>query len=400
MAVDVVLDGNGALDHLAVTRYDVVVLDRDLPGTRGDEVCRRIVAGRSGSRVLMLTAASTVRERVDGLGLGADGYLPKPFDFSELVARVRALGRRSAAALPPTLESGEVTLDPAGGSHSAPGGLSNSVRTARDISASNLHRRLSLSGRDDEFKELGETLNDLFGRLDASFESQRHLVANASHELRTPLTAERTLLQVALADPDATAETLRSTCQEVLALGYQQERLIEALLTLATGERGIEQREPFDLAEIAEKVLLVRRQDAEQRGIHVDATLTAAPAAGDQSLAESLVANLVDNALRHNVAGGRAEISTTTTTGRATISVSNTGTVIPPDEVGRLFQPFQQLGTERIRHAGGHGLGLAIVHAIASAHRATVTARARADGGLDVDVIFPVSEFGDLRPFL
>ena len=263
-----------------------------------------------------------------------------------------------------------------------------------------MHRRLSLSGRDDEFKELGETLNDLFGRLDASFESQRHFVANASHELRTSLTAERTLLQVALADPDATAETLRSTCQEVLALGYQQERLIEALLTLATGERGIEQREPFDLAEIAEKVLLVRRQDAEQRGIHVDATLTAAPAAGDQSLAESLVANLVDNALRHNVAGGRAEISTTTTTGRATISVSNTGTVIPPDEVGRLFQPFQQLGTERIRHAGGHGLGLAIVHAIASAHRATVTARARADGGLDVDVIFPVSEFGDLRPFL
>jgi signal transduction histidine kinase len=112
-----------------------------------------------------------------------------------------------------------------------------------------------------------------------------------------------------------------------------------------------------------------------------------------------LVANLVDNALRHNVAGGRAEISTETTTGRATISVRNTGTLIPPDEVGRLFQPFQQLGTERIRHAGGHGLGLAIVHAIASAHRATLTARARADGGLDVDVIFPVSGFGDLRPF-
>ena len=134
--------------------------------------------------------------------------------------------------------------------------------------------------------------------------------------------------------------------------------------------------------------------------VREDAALTAAPAAGDQGLAESLVANLVDNALRHNVAGGRAEISTTTTTGRATISVSNTGTVIPPDEVGRLFQPFQQLGTERIRHAGAHGLGLAIVHAIASAHRATATARARADGGLDVDVIFPVSEFGDLRPFL
>jgi DNA-binding response OmpR family regulator len=112
MAVDVVLDGNDALDHLAFTRYDVVVLDRDLPGTHGDEVCRSLAAGGSGSRVLMLTAASTVADRVDGLGLGADDYLPKPFDFSELVARVRALGRRSAPALPPTLESGDVRLDP------------------------------------------------------------------------------------------------------------------------------------------------------------------------------------------------------------------------------------------------------------------------------------------------
>jgi DNA-binding response OmpR family regulator len=112
MAVDVVLDGDDALEHLAVTRYDVVVLDRDLPGTHGDEVCRRLVAGPSGSRVLMLTAASTVKERVDGLGLGADDYLPKPFDFAELVARVRALARRSVAPLPPVLEAADVSLDP------------------------------------------------------------------------------------------------------------------------------------------------------------------------------------------------------------------------------------------------------------------------------------------------
>ena len=112
MAVDVALDGNDALEHLGVTRYDVVVLDRDLPGVHGDEVCRQIVAGGSQGRVLMLTAASTVRERVDGLGLGADDYLPKPFDFAELVARVRALGRRSTPALPPTLAGGDLTLDP------------------------------------------------------------------------------------------------------------------------------------------------------------------------------------------------------------------------------------------------------------------------------------------------
>jgi DNA-binding response OmpR family regulator len=112
MAVDVVLDGTEALDHLALTPYDVVVLDRDLPGTHGDEVCRRLAGERRGCRVLMLTAASTVRDRVEGLGLGADDYLPKPFDFAELVARVRALGRRPATFLPPVLERGDIVLDP------------------------------------------------------------------------------------------------------------------------------------------------------------------------------------------------------------------------------------------------------------------------------------------------
>jgi signal transduction histidine kinase len=261
--------------------------------------------------------------------------------------------------------------------------------TARDISASNLNRRLALTGRNDEFKELGETLDSLFERLEASFESQRHFVANASHELRTPLSAERTLLQVALADPDATAETLRSTCQEVLVLGDQQERLIEALLTLASSERGVEQWEPFDLADIAGKVIDDRRHEAECRGIHLDAALTAAPATGDPSLVESLVANLVDNAIRHNVPGGRVGISVTMTAGRASIRVGNTGPVIPAGELERLFQPFQRLGHERIRHGDGHGLGLAIVHAIATAHGAAVTATARPDGGLDIEVSFP-----------
>jgi DNA-binding response OmpR family regulator len=112
MAVDVVLAGDDALEHLATTRYDVVVLDRDLPGVHGDEVCRLIASSGAGSRVLMLTAASTVRDRVEGLGLGADDYLPKPFDFAELVARVRALARRSAPAVPPVLAAGDLILDP------------------------------------------------------------------------------------------------------------------------------------------------------------------------------------------------------------------------------------------------------------------------------------------------
>jgi signal transduction histidine kinase len=261
--------------------------------------------------------------------------------------------------------------------------------TARDISASNLNRRLGLDGRDDEFAELGETLDDLFGRLEASFESQRHFVANASHELRTPLTAERTLLQVALADPDASAQELRSACEQVLALGKEQERLIEALLTLATSEGGIEQWEPFDLAEVAWHVVTTRREQAERRGIRVETRLAEAPTAGDPGLAESLITNLVDNAIRHNTSGGRAEISTAAAGGQATIRVSNTGAVIPPEQLGRLFQPFGRADGERIRHTGGHGLGLAIVQAIARAHGATLTPKARPEGGLDIEVTFP-----------
>jgi DNA-binding response OmpR family regulator len=113
MAVDVVFDGADALSHAAATPYDVVVLDRDIPVIHGDEVCRRLVTDGSESRILMLTAARGVADRVEGLGLGADDYLPKPFDFSELVARIRALGRRSRPALPPTLVQGDVRLDSA-----------------------------------------------------------------------------------------------------------------------------------------------------------------------------------------------------------------------------------------------------------------------------------------------
>lgn len=112
MTADVALDGGSALDRLAGNAYDVVVLDRDLPGVHGDEICRRLAASRSVSRILMLTAARSVRDRVEGLGMGADDYLPKPFDFTELVARIQALARRPGTPPPAGLSFGDLAMDP------------------------------------------------------------------------------------------------------------------------------------------------------------------------------------------------------------------------------------------------------------------------------------------------
>jgi signal transduction histidine kinase len=259
---------------------------------------------------------------------------------------------------------------------------------AQEISATNLGRRLSLDGPDDELTGLGRTLDDLFGRLQASFESQRQFVANASHELRTPLAGQRTLLQVALADPEADAQALRATCEEALQLSGQQARLIDALLTLATSERGVESWEPFDLAQLTANILHSRRRDAEHHGVQIEATFDQAHVTGDASLVESLVANLLDNAIRHNVAAGAVEISTRTTPAGTRLSVSNSGAIVPSGDVERLFQPFQRLGDQRVDPTTGHGLGLAIVQAIAAAHGAVLTARPRPQGGLDVQVTF------------
>jgi signal transduction histidine kinase len=210
-----------------------------------------------------------------------------------------------------------------------------------------------------------------------SFEAQRRFVANASHELRTPLAGQRTLLQVALADPAASVESLRGACEQAIQLGEQQEHLIDALLTLATSERGIEASEQVDLAQIATSALAGRRELAESRRIGIDASLAPAITAGDAALLELLVANLIDNALRHNVTGGSSSVHTTTSAGTPTLTVVNTGPLVAEATLEHLFEPFRTTSPDRIRRADGHGLGLAIVHAIAGAHRATIDARAR-----------------------
>ncbi len=260
--------------------------------------------------------------------------------------------------------------------------------TARRISATNLQERLALHRADEEFKRLADTLDDLFARLAAAFEAQRHFVANASHELRTPVTAERNLLQVALDDPHTSIRNWRSTARELLASNDEQKHLIEALLALASSESGLDHREPTDLATICQTVLARAHPDIDRLGLYIENDPRPALLDGDPILIERLIANLVDNAVSHNIAGGHVQISTDTTDGKAVLSVSNTGPVIPPEKIDRLFQPFQRLDPRRTHHKNGHGLGLAIVKAIAETHRATITAHPQPKGGLSLTVAF------------
>jgi signal transduction histidine kinase len=273
--------------------------------------------------------------------------------------------------------------------------LATITATARRISATSLHERLDLPGPDDELKQLGDTLDGLLARLQASFEAQRHFVASASHELRTPLTADRALLQFALEDPAPAPRMWRSACEELLASNAEQEHLIEALLALASSEGGTEHHEPVDLSAIAEAVLLAPRREGRPLGLQVEAATKPAALHGDPILAERLVANLVDNAFRHNIPGGCVQITTATSRGRAVLSVTSTGPVIRPDEVEQLFQPFHRQQSRRAPSGSGHGLGLSIVRAIAAAHNATIKACAQPGGGLSIDVTFPRPPIAD-----
>lgn len=271
------------------------------------------------------------------------------------------------------------------------------TRTARRISSTSLHERLALDGPKDELKELGDTLDDLFGRLDTAFDAQRHFVANASHELRTPLAYQRALIQVALSDPDASIETLRTGYERLLASGAHQERLIEGLLALSRGQAGLDRREHLDLAAITDQVLVGRHHDAKERGIRIRTALAAAPITGDPRLVERLVANLVDNALRYNQPGGQVEVTVRSEGGHAVLTVVNSGPPIAPETIDRLLQPFQRLGQDRTDHNDGLGLGLSIVQAIATAHNATLNIEARQAGGLSIDVTFPSAATSEQR---
>lgn len=259
----------------------------------------------------------------------------------------------------------------------------------REISATNLHRRLALQGPDDELKDLGETIDALLARLEDSFQAQRTFVANASHELRTPLTLSRAMLQFALADPELTLESLKATCHDVLDDGAEHEQLLDALLTLAHSQQHIEQPQTFDLAPIVTEVVDDRRPQAITHDTTIYSDLHAATITGDPRLARQLTGNLLDNALRHNHPGGEAHLTVDARPAGTTLTVTNTGPPVPRDQIQRLLQPFRRLTTDRTADTAGNGLGLSIVAAIAAAHQATLDIRPNHHGGLHVTVSFP-----------
>jgi signal transduction histidine kinase len=263
--------------------------------------------------------------------------------------------------------------------------LQTMTTSIRQISARNVHERLAVTGPRDELKNLADTVDGLLGRLEAALDSHKRFVANAAHELRTPLTLEHALLEEAVIDPDATADSFRAQFEQLMVVSEQQARLLESLLVLATSERGLDRRESVDLSGLTGDVL--RAAEPRREDLTVTAEVRAAPVTGDPALVERLVANLVDNAMSYNVPYGRVEVATGTTEGaRSFLSVTNTGPPVPPEMVDRLLSPFQRLDRTADGH---HGLGLSIVQAIAAAHSADLTVRARPGGGLVIRVHFP-----------
>lgn len=257
--------------------------------------------------------------------------------------------------------------------------------TARRLEAGSLDQRINLDGPQDELKELADTFDGMLDRLATAFDSQRRFVANASHELRTPLAVQRTLLEVAMADPTAGPELLRLG-QHLLLTGERSERLIEGLLVLARSDRGLLSRVPVRLDVITETVLRSSAGLATEQGVTVSSELAPRSVAGDPILLERLITNLVHNAIHYNTDGGTVRVVVAE---HPALMITNTGPVVPAEVVVSLFEPFRRLDRERTAGRNGAGLGLSIARSVAGAHGGTVDAVPNPHGGLTITVGLP-----------
>ncbi|MEV0380891.1 HAMP domain-containing sensor histidine kinase [Nonomuraea sp. NPDC050643] len=262
--------------------------------------------------------------------------------------------------------------------------------TARKLSESTLaHQRIALEGPNDELKELADTFDAMLTRLNIAFDTQRRFVANASHELRTPLTINRTVLEIALSDPEA-SEDLKALGRTLLEVNARNEKLIEGLLLLARSERELAVRKPLDVQDVAQTAVEQVAPFAEEHGVTVTTELVSAPTVGDPVLLERSVSNLLENAVKYNIPeNGKVWIRTGMVDGALVVQVANTGQHVPAYEVNSLFEPFRRLHADRVESAKGAGLGLSIVRAVVQAHGGNVSAVPRDGGGLVVTIRLP-----------
>lgn len=263
---------------------------------------------------------------------------------------------------------------------------------ARTLSERTLHARINLQGPNDELKQLADTFDAMLGRLERAFESQRRFVANASHELRTPLATERILIDEALENPSAGVDDLRFALRELRINSEDTERLLDALLVLARSQRGIEHWSPLELSSTVSSVVEQSNPEAAQCGVTIETDLEPVPVTGDPGLLERLAVNLIENGIRHNHPGGSVSVTTRCETGSAILQVVNSGPAVDPAALAGLVEPFRRGGADRTSDDSGLGLGLSIVDAIVSAHRGTMELNAREQGGLNVEVRFPLVE--------
>ncbi|WP_326944680.1 ATP-binding protein [Amycolatopsis sp. NBC_01307] len=264
--------------------------------------------------------------------------------------------------------------------------LHDITSAARRLEAGKLDRRINLEGPPDELKELADTFDGMLDRLAESFDSQKRFVANASHELRTPLAVQRTLIEVAMADPEV-APDLRKLGTHLLHTNERSERMIEGLLILARSDRGLTARTPVRLDQVVAAVVRATAAQAEAAGVKVETRFRPRTVAGDPVLLERLVTNLVVNAITYNARGGwvYAEVR-----GDPALEVRNSGPVVPPEAVPTLFEPFRRInGAERTGDTRNAGLGLSIVRSVAHAHGGTAEAQPGKRGGLTVTVRLP-----------
>ncbi|MDT7544221.1 MAG: hypothetical protein QOE99_331 [Actinomycetota bacterium] len=270
--------------------------------------------------------------------------------------------------------------------------LQQITSTAQRLSAEQLDARIALPGPADELKQLADTFDEMLERLQRSFEAQRRFVADASHELRTPLAVMRTEVDVALADPDATAVDLRAAAVVVRDATMRADQLVDSLLLLARSDQlsldGLPLRERIELPDVSAAAVSSVEAEASARGITVTSSYAPAAVLGDRGLIERLAGNLVENGVRHNVDRGWVRVDTGTVGGRARLQVMNSGPEVPPQDVPGLFEPFRRHGTARTAKRGA-GLGLSIVRAVATVHGGSVTAEPRPGGGLTVTVDLP-----------